>query len=131
MTIFNNGLQFGIGDLETFKAIISAARNVSRDYKLPGRETVRGPFLDNCFDNHFNNQREKLLNREDIYGLHFQGYGATIKDTPLLNILAGGFYLSVSDQNIVDCTGHITGGHKKDDKWFAESFFDTTNDLDP
>ena len=33
-------------------------------------------------------------------------------------------------QNIVDCTGHITGGHKKDDKFFADSLFDPINDLD-
>ena len=66
----------------------------------------------------------------DIYGLNFQGDGATIKDRPLLNILAQGFYLPVSVQNIVDCTGHITGGHKKDAKFVAESFFDPINDLD-
>ena len=43
----------------------------------------------------------------------------------------GGFHLPVSVQNIVDCTGHITGGHKKGDKFVAESFFDPMNDLDP
>ena len=37
----------------------------------------------------------------------------------------------MSVQNIVDCTGHITGGHKKDDKCVAESLFDPKNDLDP
>ena len=31
----------------------------------------------------------------------------------------------------MDFTGHITGGHKKDAKFVAESFFDTMNDLDP
>ena len=51
---------------------------------------VRGPLLGNCFDNHIKNQREKLLKGADIYGLHFQGDGATIKDTPLLNILVWG-----------------------------------------
>ena len=70
--------------------MISSTRNVSRDYKLPGRETVQGPLLDNCFENHIKNQREKLLNGADIYGLHFQGDGATIKDTTLLNIFSGG-----------------------------------------
>ena len=49
ITIFNNGLQFIIGEDEKFRAIISAARNVSRNYKLPGRETVPWPLLDNCF----------------------------------------------------------------------------------
>ena len=53
------------------------------------------PLLDNCFDNHIKNQREKLLNGADIYGIHFQGDGAKIKETPLLNIFAGGVYLHV------------------------------------
>ena len=76
--------------------MISAVRNVSNYYELPGRETVLGPLIDNCFENNIKNQSEKLLNRADIYGIHFQGDGATIKDTPLLNILAGGFHLPVS-----------------------------------
>ena len=88
------------------------------------------PLLDNCFDNHIKNQREKLLNGEDIHGLHFQGDDERIKDTPLINIFAGEVYLTVSVQNIVDCTGHITGGYKKDDKFVADSFFDPINDLD-
>ena len=46
MTIFNNGLQFRMGEDETFREMIRAARNVSRDYNLPGRETVRGQLLD-------------------------------------------------------------------------------------
>ena len=37
----------------------------------------------------------------------------------------------MSVQNIVDFKGHITGGHKKDANFFAESFFDPMNDLDP
>ena len=76
---------------------------------------MRGPLLDIVFENHIKNQREKLLNGTDIYGIHFKGDGSKIKDTPLINILAGEVYLPVSVQNIVDCTGHITGGHKKDD----------------
>ena len=89
---------------------------------MPGRETVRGKFLDNCFENHIKNQRDQLLKCADIYGINFQGDGATIKDTPLLNILAGGVYLPVSVQNIVYCICNITGGHKKDDKFVAVIF---------
>ena len=92
MTIFNNSIQFRIGEDKTFKAMISAAINVSRYYKLPGRETVQEPLLV-FFKNHIKNQLEKLLTGANIYGLNFQGDGATIKDTPLLNILSGGFYL--------------------------------------
>ena len=50
---------------------------------------------------------------------------------PLLKILDGRFHLHVSVQNIVDCTGHITGGHRKDSKIVSESFFDPINYLDP
>ena len=31
----------------------------------------------------------------------------------------------------MDCTGHIKGGQKKDDKIVSESFFDPMNDFDP
>ena len=87
--------------------------------------------LDNCFENHIKNQRDKLLNGADIYGIHFQGDGATIKDTPLTNIFSGGVYLPVSAQKIMDCTGHITGGHKRYAKFVAYIYFDPMNDLDP
>ena len=69
------------------------------------------------------------MNGADIYGLHFQGDGAKIKYTPLLNILTVGFHLTVSVQKIVDCKGHITGSHNKDANCFEESFFDPMNDL--
>ena len=131
VTIFNNGIQFRIGGEDTFRAMVSATRNYSSHYKLPGREMVIGLLLDHCSENHIKNQREKLLKGEDIYGLHFQGDGATIKDTPLLNILVGRFYLPVSVQNIMDCTGHITDGHKNDSKFVAEILFNTINDIDP
>ena len=66
MAIFNNGLKFRIGKYEAFRAMISSDRNVSRAYKIPGRETTQGPLLDKSFENHIKNQLEKLLNGEDI-----------------------------------------------------------------
>ena len=129
MAIFNNGLQFRMGEDETLNEMISAVRNVSIYYKLLERETVQGTLLDNCFDKNIKNQRDKLLNGAEIYGLHFQGDGAKIKDTPLLNIFTGGVYLPVSAQKIMDCTGRITCGHKRYATFVAEIFFDTMNDL--
>ena len=49
---------------------------------------------------------------------------------PSLIYLMGGGCLPVSFQNIVEFTGHITGGHKKDAKYVADVFFDPMNDLD-
>ena len=89
------------------------------------------PLLDNVFENHIKNQREKFLNGEDIYGIRFQCDVATIKDTLLLNILSWEVYLPVSVQNNIDYTGHIKGGNKKYAKIIVESFFDPMNELDP
>ena len=113
--------------------MVSADRKISRDYKLPGMEAVQGKLIDKCFDSHINNQCEKLLNGEDIYVIHFQCDGATIKNTTLINILSGGggVKLPVSFQNIVDCTCHTKGGHNKVAKFVAEILFDPINDLDP
>ena len=40
MTIFKKQIQFKIGDEYTCRSMVSASRNVSRYYNLPGRETV-------------------------------------------------------------------------------------------
>ena len=56
-TIFINNIQLRIGEDETFRVMISAARNIPRYYKLPGRDTVLGTLLDKYFGNHIKNQR--------------------------------------------------------------------------
>ena len=81
-----------------------------------------GTLLDNFFDNNINNQCDKLINGAYIYGLNFKCGAATSKDTPLLKILDKGLYLPVSVQNIMDCTGHITGGHNKNAIFFFVGF---------
>ena len=58
-----------MGEEETFREIISTSRNVSMDYKLPGRETLQGALVNKCFENHIKNEFERLLNGADIYGL--------------------------------------------------------------
>ena len=60
-------------------------------YNLMGRETVKGALFDKCFGNHIKNKCEKLINMAEIYGLHFKGDGATIKETPSLIFYLGGF----------------------------------------
>ena len=54
-----------------------------------------------------------------------------LRTLPSLIYCMVGVHLPVLLQNIMDCTGHITGVHKKDAKFVVESFFDTMNDLDP
>ena len=40
INIFNNGIQFIIGEDYTCRSMVSDARNVSSHYNLPGRDTV-------------------------------------------------------------------------------------------
>ena len=40
MTIFNNGLEFIIREVDTIREMLISAINVSRDYNLPRGETV-------------------------------------------------------------------------------------------
>ena len=101
MTIFKNCLQFIIGKDETFRAIISAARNFQVITSCQGGRRFEG----RCFIIvlriiSITNLRIYYTGA-DIYGLHSQGDGAKIKDTPLLNILTGGVYIHVSVQKIV------------------------------
>ena len=49
---------------------------------------------------------------------------------PLLKGLDEWFHLPMSVQKILDCKGHITGGHKKGDKFVAETLFDPMKFLD-
>ena len=48
----------------------------------------------------------------------------------LIYYLEGLNYLRQS-KNVVDYTGHITGGNKKDAKFVADIFFGPMNELDP
>jgi len=56
-----------------------------------------------------------LLERDaEIYGVSFFGDGATVRKTPLLNILASGVYVPTACLEIVDCSTHLAKGGKKD-----------------
>jgi len=57
-----------------------------------------------------------------VFGVLFFGDGATVKNKALLNVLASGVYLPSACLEIIDCTGHLEAGGKKDAKYIANHF---------
>ena len=130
MFIYQNAIPFRQAEDHAFQAMIMHARNISSDFKFPGREKIRGPLLTACHDRHMLTVKEKLLNEAHIYGNHAQGDGANI-GVPLVNVLMGGVHLPVAVVKILDCRDHMLGGNKKDASFLAKEFIGPMLDLDP
>jgi len=120
--IHSLGLPFSLGSEPKFRLVLSLARNVGIQYKLPSRNQIANELLDINYQQYTNKQKKQLLNKAEIYGLTFFGDGATVKKMPLLNILASGVHSPSSCLEIVECTGHISMGGKKDGIYIAQQF---------
>ena len=57
-----------------------------------------------------------------MYGLTFFGDAATVKKSPLINILASSVHLPIGCLQIVDCTGHLESDRTKDAAFIANLF---------
>jgi len=111
--IHSLGLPFSLGSEPKFCLVLNLARNVSMQYKPPGRNVIANDLLDLNYKQYTDQNKKKLLNESEIYGLTFFGDGATVKKMPLFNILASGVHSLSSCLEIVKCTGHICNGGKK------------------
>ena len=60
-----------------------------------------------------------LLPESKIFGVTIFGDGATITNVPLINILAAGPNNPFALLEIVDCTGQMAKGGKKDKKYLS------------
>ena len=60
-----------------------------------------------------------LLSEARIFGVTVFGDGATIKSVALVNVLAAGVNNPFALLDIVDCTGHLAIGGKKDAQYIA------------
>ena len=54
-----------------------------------------------------------------LYGISVYGDGATIKTTPLINILASSPGNPACVLDVIDCSNHMSEGGKKDAKYIA------------
>ena len=61
-----------------------------------------------------------LLSEAELFGITIFGDGATIKSVPLMNVMAAGIHNPSALLDIVDCSGHLAKGGKKDARYIAQ-----------
>ena len=120
--IHSCGLPFSLASHHKFHRVLSLAKFASKKYIPPGRNKVGGELLDLNYSIYIKNTCDALQKDADIYGLTFFGDAATIRKSPLINILASSVHLPVGCLRIADCSGHLQADGKKDAAYISELF---------
>jgi hypothetical protein len=120
--IHSCGLPFSLASHHKFQRVLQLAKHVSKKYHPPGRNKVAGELLDLNYQLYKKQMCEKLLKEADVYGLAFFGDGATVRKTPLINILASSVHQPVACLRIVDCSSHLESDGIKDATYISELF---------
>jgi hypothetical protein len=120
--IHSCGLPFSLASHHKFHRVLTCAKQAPKNYVPPNRNAVAGKLLDINYNIYQNQTTEKLLKDAEIYGLTFFGDGATIRKSPLINILASSIHEPAGCLSIVDCTGHMESDGRKDASYIASLF---------
>ena len=120
--IHSCGLPFSLASHHKFHRVLSLAKLSTKKYVPPGRNKVAGELLDLNYEIYIKNTLELLLKEADVYGITFFGDAATVKKSPLINILASSVHLPVGCLRIVDCSGHLEADGRKDAAYVSELF---------
>ena len=120
--IHSCGLPFSLASHHKFHRVLTCAKQAPKNYTPPNRNIIAGKLLDINYDIYQNKTTEKLLKDAEIYGLTFFGDGATIRKSPLINILASSVHEPAGCLSIVDCTGHMESDGRKDASYIASLF---------
>jgi hypothetical protein len=120
--IHSCGLPFSLASHHKFKRGLNLAKSATSNFKPPGRNKVAGELLDLNFQLYREDMKTKLIKDAQFFGISFFGDGATVKKTPMVNILASSVYLPAGCLRIVDCSGHLENNGKKDAAYITELF---------
>ena len=120
--IHSCGLPFSLASHHKFRRVLSLAKCATKKYIPPGRNKVAGELLDLNYELYISKTFESLIKEADIYGVSFFGDAATVKKTPLINILASSVHLPVGCLKIVDCSAHLQSGGRKDASYISQLF---------
>ena len=120
--IHSCGLPFSLASHHKFQRILTYAKLAPKNYTPPNRNLVAGKLLDLNYEIYKSQTIEMLLKEADIYGISFFGDGATIKKSPLMNILASSIHEPAGCLSIVDCSGHLASDGTKDASFISNLF---------
>jgi hypothetical protein len=128
--IHSCGLPFSLASHHKFHRVLTLAKFATKKYVPPGRNKVGGELLDLNYALYIKNTCETLLKEANVYGLTFFGDAATVKKSPLINILASSVHLPVGCLRIVDCSGHLEKDGRKDAVFISELFLPHINEME-
>jgi hypothetical protein len=120
--IHSCGLPFSLASHHKFQRVLTYAKQAPKNYTPPNRNLVAGSLLDLNYDIYKNQTIEMLLKDADVYGITFFGDGATVRKSPLINILASSVHEPAGCLSIVDCTGHLQADGRKDAAYISSLF---------
>lgn len=120
--IHSCGLPFSLASHHKFQRVLTYAKQAPKNYTPPNRNLVAGSLLDLNYDIYKNQTIEMLLKDANIYGITFFGDGATVRKSPLINILASSVHEPAGCLSIVDCTGHLQANGRKDASYISSLF---------
>ena len=88
--VYTKGLNFSIPESPQFRAMLNAARYVSKNYVPPTKKDLSGDLLDICYKKRIEEYKENLHQEAARFGISFYGDRATVrkKDTIQLQVVA-------------------------------------------
>ena len=97
----------------------------------PHHKLVGGVLLNANYEQVIKTSMEQLKKQATLFGLTFYGDGATIQRNPKMNLLCSGVHNHAAVLDVVDCSGHMSKGGKKDASYIAQLFLPHMKKLDP
>ncbi len=120
--IHSRALPFSLASDVKFRRVLTLAKNSSHEYKPPSRNQVAGELLDLNYEAYIKRNFIELMKDAEYFGISLFGDGATVRKSPLLNILGSSVYMPACCLEIVDCHDHMANGGKKDATFIANCF---------
>ena len=125
-----NSLSFRLGECILLRRFARAVQQCGPDYKPPDRMEVGGKLLDATFETYYQEEVTKLFEEPDLYSISVYGDGATIKTTPLINVLACSPGNPACVLDVIDCTAHMSEGGRKDARFIATEMLQVLRNLE-
>ncbi len=122
---------FSMSDDALFKQILAKARVTNHKYVPPTRYQVAGRLLDANFAAYQKDSLDSFLADVETYGVSIFGDGATIVNTPMINILAGSPTNPIFVLDVVDCIKHMMTAGKKEVRYIAKQILPLMQNIDP
>jgi hypothetical protein len=114
-----------------FTRMLKHIQQCGSSYKPPTRYEIGGTLLDSTFETYYEEELKKLMEDIYIYGASIYGDGATVKGTPLINVMASSPNNPACVLDVIDCTGHQQAGGKKDAKFISQEMLKFMVKIDP